>query len=75
MTRAPLVIADVVPGGVRSTDFVHRVTNDSTCSRCRKVVPDEEVPVLIWFGDDGEDMLIYCEGCCAGPQQEGAVHD
>lgn len=52
----------VIPGGVRGSDHVHRVTNDGTCSRCRRAPGEDEVPLLLWF-DDGRDLLIYCEAC------------
>lgn len=54
-----------VPGGVRPDDHVHHITNDNTCSRCRWKVPDDEVPLLVWIGEKGEDLLIYCETCLA----------
>ncbi len=60
MTTVP--IEAFVPGGLRSTDHWHRGINDGTCSRCRREVPDDEVPLMFW-SPDGEDMLIYCELC------------
>jgi hypothetical protein len=48
---------------VRASDHIHRVINDGTCSRCRQPVPDDSVPLMLWLGADGEDMLIYCQGC------------
>lgn len=60
MTTLP--IQAVVPGGIRSTDHWHRMTNDGTCSRCRREVPDDEVPLMFWF-QNGHDMLIYCALC------------
>ncbi len=51
-----------VPGGIRPTDHWRRGTNDGTCSRCRREVPDDEVPLMFWSAD-GHDMLIYCEMC------------
>lgn len=60
MTR--LTIDAVIPGGIRRTDHVHHITNDGTCSRCRKVPVEEEVPLMLWFTAD-TDMLIYCESC------------
>lgn len=52
----------LVPGGIRPTDFVHHITNDGTCSRCRKPIAEAEVPLMLW-PSDGDDMLIYCESC------------
>lgn len=63
MRANPLSIESFVPGGVLPDDHVHHVTNDGTCSRCREVVPDDQVPLMVWFGRDGEDMLAYCEVC------------
>jgi len=59
-----ILAAFVVPGGIRATDHLHIKTNDGTCSRCRRPVPDDDVPLMIW-SDDGENMLVYCESCLA----------
>lgn len=64
-------IGALVPGGVRPTDHVHRITNDDTCSRCRKPVPEDEVPLMLWVNGD-EDMLIYCQAC-TGPEAHAAL--
>jgi hypothetical protein len=57
-----LRLADVIPGGVRPTDHWHRGTNaPQTCSRCRSLLPEHEVPLMLW--SDNGDMLIYCEDC------------
>lgn len=73
MTTAPIDIAIFVPGGILATDHVHRKTNDRTCSRCRKLVPDEEVPLMFWLnGDPRGYMLIYCGDCLDGEgRQDG----
>lgn len=55
-------ITALIPGGIKPTDHWHVRTNDDTCSRCRKEVPEEDVPLLLW-SQDGENMLIYCEAC------------
>jgi hypothetical protein len=55
-------VKDIVPGGIKATDHVHRETNDNRCSRCNTPIADDEVPLLLW-GDDGRNMLIYCEAC------------
>lgn len=56
-------LEQLVPGGIKPTDFVHRVINDHSCSRCRKPIDlVEAVPLMLWLGD-GDDMLIYCEAC------------
>jgi hypothetical protein len=53
----------MIAGGIRATDHWHVLTNDGTCSRCRREVPDGEVPLLLWRGSD---LLIYCERCLHG---------
>ena len=58
----PLDIRTIVPGGILVTDHWHIGTNDNTCSRCRQVVPDDQVPLMLW-DSSGENMLIYCEPC------------
>jgi hypothetical protein len=55
-------IKRLIPGGIKPTDRWHRGTNDGTCSRCRKEVPERDVPLMLW-ANDGEDMLIYCHAC------------
>jgi hypothetical protein len=67
----PLAIKHIVPGGVLPTDHIHRTTNDRTCSRCRKPVPEEEVPIMLWIGASGDDLLIYCGACLDNPEPEG----
>lgn len=61
-TPKPLSVEQIVPGGIRPTDHWHRGMNDNTCSRCREEVPEEDVPLLFWK-NDGHDLLIYCEAC------------
>lgn len=61
-----LNIREVIPGSILPADHVHWLKHDNTCSRCRKVVPDDEVPLLMWVGKNADDMLIYCEGCQRG---------
>jgi hypothetical protein len=62
---SPYEISMFVPGGILATDHIHVKTNDGTCSRCRKVVPDDEVPLMFWLS--GENMLIYCGTCFDAP--------
>jgi hypothetical protein len=59
----PEQFAKIVPGGILPTDFRHFVTNDGSCSRCRKLVPEEQVPIIAWM-HGGNTMLIYCDTCC-----------
>lgn len=67
----PLTIEQIVPGGMRPDDHVHVETNDGTCSRCRRAVPEDDVPLTVW-NDTAERMWIYCEACL-GVQREGAA--
>lgn len=55
-------LANVIPGGIRSTDFRHILVNDGTCSRCRQRPPEEDVPLMLWM-HGGLTLLIYCETC------------
>jgi hypothetical protein len=74
MSKPPmLTIADLVPGGIRSTDHLHIRTSDGTCSRCRVFVPEEQVPLLIWV--NGKDLLIYCPACLDTPAPERESDD
>lgn len=60
----PIDIRDLIPGGLRPDDHIHRTRNDNTCSRCRKPVPEDQVPLLIWISRD--DLLICCGACLDG---------
>lgn len=60
----------MIPYGIMPSDNWHIGTNDNTCSRCREEVPNDDVPILIWRGDD--DMLIYCEACL-GTREESRL--
>lgn len=71
--QAPRVsIEAMIPGGVRPTDHVHCVTNDGSCSRCRKPENDDDVPLMLWFGAGNENLLIYC-GACTGPDAHAVL--
>ena len=61
MTGIP--IETLVPGGIRPTDRLHVVTNDNTCSRCGVSIRDDEVPILLWAGEQGHCMYIFCNDC------------
>ena len=65
-SRMPIDV--IVPGGILATDHVHRVTNDGTCSRCREPVAEDDVPLMLWFGRGGDDLLIYCTRCLHEPE-------
>lgn len=58
---------DLVPNGILPSDHVHLHVYDETCSRCRKPIPDHEVPLQIF---EGNAMLSYCEPCCGVPAEE-----
>jgi len=60
--KEKLDIADLVPGGILATDHWHIKTQDGTCSRCRRPLPEEDVPLMVW-SESRDDMLIYCERC------------
>lgn len=57
-----LDIGQLAPGGILETDRWHVVDDDGTCSRCRQVPPEDEVPLLLW-SKDGTCMLRYCATC------------
>jgi hypothetical protein len=57
-----ILIEELVPGGILTTDHLHVGTYDETCSRCRKPIPEEQVPLLIWT-NNGDDMRSYCCDC------------
>lgn len=56
---------DLIPGGILETDHWHLGTYDETCSRCRKPIPDHQVPLNLY---QGNSMLSYCEPCCGVPE-------
>ena len=57
-----IAIGEIIPGGILPTDFVHCPGYDQTCSRCRKPISEDEIPLLLWLGD-GDRMLSYCGEC------------
>lgn len=66
---AQVHLAQIIPYGILPSDYWHRGTNDRTCSRCRREVPDCEAPLMLWR-NDGDDLLIYCGACLGDPQDE-----
>jgi len=56
-------------GGVKDTDFLHNGWYDETCSRCRKPIPDEEIPLLVWL-ENRNKMYSYCAECMGWDRQE-----
>ena len=44
-------------------DHVHYKTSDETCSRCRRKLLEDEVPLRFWPESNTDYMLIYCEDC------------
>ncbi len=49
----------ILPG-----DYLHVDTDDGTCSRCRKVIPEDHVPLRLWKKSNPNHMWSYCEDCC-----------
>ena len=62
---APFSLEHFVPGGILPDDHWHILISDDTCSRCRKPIPEDQVPLMLWSGD-GSRMLSYCETCLGG---------
>jgi hypothetical protein len=59
-----IAIEDLVPGGILPTDHLHVGVNEGRCSRRRKEVNEDEVPLMLWpQNDGGHSMLIYCPRC------------
>ena len=55
-------ISTFVPGGIFKTDRLHHITNDDTCSRCRRPIREDEVPLMLW-PNGGWDMYLFCNDC------------
>ena len=55
-------VQDLIPGGILASDYLHKKTFDNTCSRCRKKIAEDDVP-LILFHAKGEDLYAYCRDC------------
>ena len=78
----PIDLSLLVPGGILATDHMH-APGDETCSRCRRSIPDDEVPLLLSdhvFADRTEDerdtikQRFVTEQAVAGaPSQAPAV--
>lgn len=56
-------ITSIIPGGIKPTDFCHKETNDNTCSRCRRAIREDEIPITLWRDSDPNDMWIFCNDC------------
>lgn len=52
-----------IKANILPTDFVHYMTSDDTCSRCRRAIDEDEVPLRFWPASDTNKMLVYCEAC------------
>ena len=52
-----------VPGGIQPSDHVYVIVSDNACSRCRREIREEEVPLMIWAGREGTFLWIYCDDC------------
>ena len=66
-----LQIDQLIPGGIRGDDYIHRGTNDNTCSRCREEIAEEDVPLMLWT-NDGHNLMIYCEACLRQDRQDNS---
>jgi hypothetical protein len=72
---SPIKIEKLVPGGILPSDRLHVGTYDETCSRCRKPIPEEQVPLLLWT-NHGNDLFSFCCDCLGvesgpSPEEEG----
>lgn len=47
---------------IKESDHVNYMTSDEKCSRCRKDIDEDEVPLRLW-AQDPNYMWIYCESC------------
>ena len=61
-------------GGIRVNDHLHVGTYDETCSRCRRAIREDEVPLMLWI-NQAHDMYAYCTDCdgmtpIQGPREE-----
>lgn len=70
MAMVVLPLSALVPGGIKPTDHRHHIINDGTCSRCRRSLREDDVPLMCWIGEGGADMLIYCEDCTRMPRDD-----
>lgn len=48
---------------IRKWHHRHYITSDDTCSRCRRKIADDEIPLRFWPKSDRNYMLIYCDAC------------
>jgi hypothetical protein len=48
---------------ILDTDHLHYKTSDETCSRCRRKLNEDEIPLRFWPKSDTNYMLIYCDDC------------
>lgn len=62
LMRTPFDDSGFLDGGIRASDHLHVGTNDDTCSRCRRAIREDEVPLMLWV-NGGNDMYIYCNDC------------
>ncbi len=61
-----VLVETTIPGGILDRDHIHAGAEDGTCSRCRRPIPEDEVPVRYWEGDGpGLRIWVYCDGCNA----------
>lgn len=48
---------------IKPSDHVNYMTSDEKCSRCRREIREDEVPLRLWSQKDSNYMWIYCEDC------------
>ena len=48
---------------ISPNDYVNYKTDDGKCSRCRKEIREDEVPLRLWSLLDPNIMMTYCESC------------
>jgi len=48
---------------LKETDVVAYKTWDGRCSRCRREIREEEVPLHLWDEKDHNIMWTFCEDC------------
>lgn len=66
--EAVVPIEALIPGGIRASDHAHVGTSDESCSRCRRPLREDEVPLRCREGD-GTVMWIWCDDCSGFERQ------
>ncbi len=55
-------ITELIPGGIKGSDHLHRGTYYETCSRCRLEFAEDDIPLLCRV-HDGRDLYAFCRDC------------